>query len=115
MSADELDLLEFFAVEPVVLEPGVPWFYNDSAYQTRDERCTLSFAVSPAAGDVRILLSVDGVALYELNARSVEDIRRHIDPRGESLEIRTARAASIWLRVKPHICISDIRDEVTGC
>jgi hypothetical protein len=105
LSIEEVELLSFFEVEPTACEPELPWVYNDSVYEVRDARCQLSFAIAPAAKDVRVLLNLDGVLLYELNAVAIEDVRLHKDKGRESLEIIVSRGDSVWLRTKPNISI----------
>src|SRR5436190_9967813 len=106
LSIDEVDLLNFFAVEPTPLEPGIPWAYNDSVYETSDGRRHISFAVAPSVKDVRILLKLEDTLAYELNAVGVEDIRYHNDKGRESVEIIVSAVDSIWLRIRPNISIT---------
>jgi hypothetical protein len=75
ITATEIDLLSFFEVEPKARDEAVPWPYNDFLYETARGRFHISFAVNPAYRDVRFILSVDGQAIYELNALGVTDVR----------------------------------------
>ncbi|HET6828242.1 MAG TPA: hypothetical protein VFH35_06165, partial [Ramlibacter sp.] len=68
ISAEELDLLVFFEKEPIRLDADVPWPYNEHVYEVSRGDMSLSFAVHPAHRDIRIILTREGVALYELNA-----------------------------------------------
>lgn len=106
MSVDELDLLNFFSTAPEQLDPDVPWTYNDSVYAIVDGHVQISFAIAPFVKDVRIILTSDGVPLYELNAVGIEDVKYHNDKGRESLEIMLTARDSVWLRVKPHISIA---------
>ena len=42
--------------------------YNDSVYEVVDGHVQISFANAPSVKDVRMILKLDGVLLYELNA-----------------------------------------------
>jgi hypothetical protein len=106
LSIDEYDLVSFFEMEPTPLDPDIPWVYNDSAYEAGDARCHVSFAIAPFVKDVRVVMKLDSVPVYELNAMGVEDVRCHNDKGRESLEIIISSRDSIWLRVKPTISIS---------
>ena len=106
ISAEELDLLTFFEVEPKMREVDIPWLYNDSVYEVVREDLHLSFAVAPSYKDVRIILKRGEHLLYELNAMDVEDIRYHNEKDREILEIRLNDRDRLWLRVKPAITIA---------
>ncbi len=105
LSINEHDLVQFFSNLPTQLDEGVPWEYNDSVYEASDSRIHVSFAVSPAARDVRILLSVDGICIYELNAMGVDDISYRREKGRESVEVIVAHGHSVWLTVKPQVLL----------
>jgi len=106
LSIDEVDLLNFFEVEPTPLDPELPWVYNDTVYETSDGRLHISFAVAPSVKDVRIILKLDGTLAYELNAVAVDDVRYHNDKGRESVEIIVSAVDRICLRIKPNISIT---------
>jgi hypothetical protein len=96
--AQELELLECFGVEPQLLDPGVPWRYNDALYVVEVDGLSVSFAVQPAYRDVRLIVSRGGQRLYELNAVGVADVRI-IDELGRDIvEVRLSERE--WLRVQ---------------
>jgi hypothetical protein len=105
LSIDEYDLLHFFSAAPTQLDKDVPWQYNDSAYEASDSHVRVSFAIAPAAKDVRILLTIVGACVYEFHALGVEDVRYHQEKARESLEVVVAQWHSVWLSLKPQISI----------
>jgi hypothetical protein len=60
ITAREWELLACIAVEPRLLDPGVPWCYNDAAYLIEVDRLAVSFAIQPAYKDVRLDVSRGG-------------------------------------------------------
>jgi hypothetical protein len=106
ITADELELLSFFGVEPKRLDPDVPWPYNDFLYEIQQGEMSLSFAVAPAYKDVRITWKSGPVGLYEMNAVGVEDVKYHNDGGRESLEVVITPRDRLWLRIVPSIYIS---------
>ncbi|WOB06864.1 hypothetical protein [Piscinibacter gummiphilus] len=105
ITADELELLTFFAIEPKRLDPETTWPYNDFVYEVKRGDMSLSFAIHPAYKDVRIILKHLCASLYELNAVGVEDLKYHNDSGKESLEVIISAKDKLWLRIDPSICI----------
>ena len=105
ISATELDVLSFFACEPERFDPDAVWFYNDNAYTTVRGRTTLTFAVQPSSGDVRLRLLFDDAVVYELNALAVDDLLYHRDGDRETLELRLDARDRLWVSVDPAISI----------
>ena len=96
---------------PVLRDEGVPWVYNDSAYEVTARQTRVSFAVAPAHGDVRIRLWVSGMMLYELNAMGVQDVRLHNDKDREWLEVIISPRQSLRLRIAPEISVAESVDD----
>lgn len=111
ITAEKLELLTFFAVEPKRLDPETTWPYNDFVYEVARGEMSLSFAIHPAYKDVRIILKHLGVSLYELNAVGVEDLKYHNDSGRESLEVIISVNDTLWLRIDPSICIGQQTSE----
>jgi hypothetical protein len=88
---------------------GVPWVYNDAAYQFTNGGTTVCFAVTPAAKDVRLRIDVNGELVYEFQALGVEDVRLQNDRSGDSLLIVILGSHVINLQLKPRICASEIK------
>jgi len=107
LSIDEYALLDFFGTLPVQRDEDVPWVYNDSAYEVTSGETQVSFALAPADRDVRVLLRVRGVLVYELDAMGVDDVKYHNDKGRESLQVIISQRQSIWLRVKPEISLAE--------
>lgn len=105
LSIDEYDLVQFFSALPRQLDEGVPWAYNDSAYEASDSHLHLSFAIAPAVKDVRILVTIGGTCVYECNLTGVADVRYCTEKGCGFLEIVIASSHSVWLTVKPQISI----------
>jgi hypothetical protein len=102
LSVDEYGLLNFFGTVPAQRDDNVP-----SAYEVTNGDAQVSFALTPAARDVRVLLRVSGIPMYELNAMGVEDVKLHNDKGCESLEAIVSERQSIWLRTSPAVSINE--------
>ena len=105
ITAEELELLGFFGVEPKRLDPDVPWPYNHFVYEVQRGDMSLSVAVAPAYKDVRIVWKSGSQALYELNAVGVDDVKYHNDSGRETLEVAISSHDRVWLRIDPLICV----------
>ena len=98
ITATELELLACFGVEPRLLEPDVPWCYNDAVHAVEVDGLSVSFAVQPAYRDVRLIVRRAEQRLFELNAVGVTDVRV-IDECGvHAVEVRLLTEA--WVRVQ---------------
>jgi hypothetical protein len=105
ITAQEWELLSFFEVEPELLDPSVPWMYNDALYRVARNGQHLTFAVQPSCRDVRLVLSTGEKTLYELTARGVDDVLYRKDDGVETIEIRLDQRNSVLLSLKPQIQI----------
>jgi hypothetical protein len=105
ITATDLDLLTFFEVEPKPRDADVPWPYNDFLYETTRGEFQISCAIAPAYKDVRLILSLRGSTLYELNAVGVNDVRYEKDGSGELLEVIVSSRESLTLRLRPEVSI----------
>ena len=105
-SAEELDLLGFFGMEPKRMDVDVPWPYNDFLYEVQVGDLSLSFAIAPACKDVRIILKAGNRVVYELNAVGVDDVKYHNDNGRETLEVVISTRDRLWVRVTPTIQLS---------
>jgi len=105
ITANDLDLLSFFEVEPTPRDADVPWPYNDFLYETSRGDHRISFAVAPAYKDVHCMLAVGGSTMYELTALGVDDVRYLKDTTGELLEIILSARETVTLRLRPFVRI----------
>ena len=105
ITAQEWELLSFFEAEPEFLDPEVPWAYNDALYRVRVKQNIVSFAVQPAYRDVRLILSIDDLNVYELSAMGVADVRYRKESGIETIEILLHERNSVVLSLKPHVQI----------
>lgn len=80
LSIQEIDLLDFFEVEPNRPEPDIPWTYDNSVYEVGDS-LRLFFGVTPSSKDVSLELRVGDDILYELSALGIEDVHYHKEKR----------------------------------
>src|SRR5262245_38926348 len=101
ITAQEWELLGCFGVEPELLDAGVPWCYNAATYTVEVDGLSLSFVVEPASYEVRVLVRRGSQRLYELNARSVKDIRVIDEPGRDLLEICLTDRESVLIQVRP--------------
>lgn len=111
-SATELELLTFFEAVPELYDPSETWCYNDALYQVARNGIELSFALSPADYDVRIVLKHGEHRLYELNAIGVADVRYLLDGTRETLEVALTPTDRLLLRLKPCITIDHVAGQV---
>ena len=105
ITATELELLTFFEVQPVLLDPAHPWPYNDAEYRVSRDDETLLFRLSPAYRDTHIVLQRAGQTVYELEAEGLHDVRYHVDGERESLELVIAGESRLFLTLKPQVSI----------
>lgn len=105
ISVEELDLLTFFECEPKVLDPDVPWGYNDLLYEFESGEYSLSFAIAPSYVDVRLIIKRGQEMFYELNSLGIDNVIYHNDSGRETLELVINSQDRLWLRLKPHISI----------
>ncbi len=105
LSVEAVDLVNFFGAEPMQQDSTVPGAYNDSAYEAVEAQTHLSFSIALCVKDVRILLTVCRVPVFELNAMGARDVRLHIGKGRDSSEVVLTPRNSIWLYVKPQTSI----------
>lgn len=112
ITAKEWELLACFGVEPQMLDPGVSWVYNDSAYLVEVDGFSVSFAVQPSYRDVRLIIRRGGQRLYELNAVGVADVRVMDDPQCDIVEVRLSDREWLRLQLRPKFEITHGFDPV---
>lgn len=105
LSATELELLTFFEVPPVFVDPLAPWPYTHAVYQVCRGDDVLEVAISPADFDICIALRRDGRTIYELSATAVEDVKYLRDGKRETLEVCLTSRDRLFIRLKPDISI----------
>jgi hypothetical protein len=98
ITAQEWELLRCFAAEPKLLDPDVPWCYNDAAYGVEVDGLSVSFAVQPAYKDVRLIVRRGEQRLFELNAVGVMDVRVVDEPGRDIVAVRLSESG--WLRMQ---------------
>jgi len=114
ITANDLDLLTFFEVEPKPRDADVPWPYNDFLYETTRDDHRITFAVAPAYKEVHCILTVGESIIYELTALGVQDIRYSKDSIGELLEVIVSARETIALRLRPTVRIEHRVEVASG-
>ena|ERR1700748_2559197 len=101
ITAKELEFLACFGVEPRLLSPDEPWYYNDAAYIVEIDGLTVSFAIQPSYRDVRLLVRRNDQRLYELNALNVGDVRVIDEPGRDAIEIWLSNREWMVVQLRP--------------
>ncbi|GAB3354138.1 hypothetical protein GCM10027430_21190 [Lysobacter tyrosinilyticus] len=106
ITAEELELLSFFEVEPERADPDRPWPFNDFSYRVTLDSYLVEFGIYPAHRDLSFSISHNGAMLYNFVALSVNDVRYHKDSDVETLEIVVSSRESVWLRLRPSLLVT---------
>jgi len=113
VSVDETELLSFFEVFPDIRDEGVPWPYNCYTYNLSATNMDLSFTIKPAYKDVRLVLRASTGVAYELDAKSVEDVRYHKEQEVETLEVVLNLRDTLWLTLRPTLrIVHDVQQRI---
>jgi hypothetical protein len=113
MSAQQWEFLSFFKVEPKTLD-DTSWPYNDFLYEVERGDLRLSCAIEPASRDIRLILKLKGIKIYEFNAMGVQDVKYTQEANGtEMLQIIINDQEDMRLVVKPGIVINHSYEEPT--
>jgi hypothetical protein len=105
-------LLGCFGVDPKLLDPDVPWCYNDALYVAEVDGLSVSFAIQPSYRDVRIIVHRGSQRLYELNAVGIIDVRVLDEPARDIIEIRLSEREWLRMQVRPRFEITQGFDPV---
>ncbi len=105
ISVEDWQLLSLFEVEPTLLDPGEPWYYNDAVYEVVQGDLSLSFAISPAYRDVKLMVLLNSDVLFEFTSQDVEDVCYSKADTIERLTIKVDQRTQIELVIKPRIAI----------
>ena len=108
ITAEEIELLTFFEVEPKARHTNGPWPYNDFLYEVQQGDIALTFSIDPAYKDLRLAMRFRTQTTYELIATGIEDIKYHNDSGRETLEVLITPTDRLLLRIKPRIEINHI-------
>ncbi len=106
ITAEELELLSFFEVEPSRADKDIPWPYNDFSYQVELGAYLVVFGIAPSYPDVSLTISFNGAEIYNFSGQSLRDVRYHKSSDHETLEIVVSERDTIWLRLRPSIMIT---------
>ncbi len=106
ITAEELELLSFFEVEPTRADPGIPWPYNDLTYKVELGSYAVVFGIAPSYPDLSFSISHNGSEIYSFTGLAIKDVRFHKNQDFETLEIVISDKDAIWLRLRPTIMIT---------
>jgi hypothetical protein len=106
VKVEELELLSFFAVEPVRADKDAPWPYNEFTYGVAAGPFSVEFKIYPACRELSLSVCLDGAELYSFAAVMIKDVRYHNQPDREVLEIVVSERESIWFRLRPSMFIA---------
>ncbi len=107
----ELPLLACFGVEPRLLDPRTPWFYNAAVYEVEVDTVSVSFTIEPACGEVRIVVRRRGQRVFELNAKLVSDVRVIDEPGVDAVEIDMTAGSWLRMQLRPTFEITQAFDD----
>jgi hypothetical protein len=101
ITATELEMLACFGIEPQLLEPSIPWCYNDALYTLEVDGLLVSFAIAPAYRDVRIIIKRIDQRLFEFNSMGVADVRVIDEPGVDAVEVVISERSWLRLQLRP--------------
>ncbi len=101
ISVQEYELLEFFGVEPQLVDHDIPWTYNDATYHLEMPDVATTFTVSPSYGDVTLVIRRGAEEIVHFSARQVDDIRLVADANYEALQIDLGKNGQVTVRIRP--------------
>jgi hypothetical protein len=113
ITVDEIQLLSFFAVQPVTLDREAPWPYTSYSFEVLIGGVSVVFKIEPAYRDVRLVVKVGDSILYDLTAKLVKDVIYHQDTNRETLEILVNDRDRLWLALRPEVrVIHDVAQRI---
>ena len=81
----DYELVAFFEAEPVVLDPGAPWFYNTLDFQTGRNGIEVHCRICPSHGELIARLMLEGQELAKYELRGAQAFRLTMDKAREVL------------------------------
>ncbi len=100
------ELIAFFEADPVVLVPGIPWFYNTLQFQTLRNGVEVQCDIVPSEGALIVRLMLDGRELAKYELHGAEAFRLVMDKGREVLVASFApgsRLDNFALQLKPRV------------
>ena len=105
LTIKQLELLEFFQVEPRSVGSDPPWPYNQFTYEVELDELLLKCTINPADQDLDIVLTKNSKLLYQMNAENVHNLRLLKDNGRLTLEVELNARSRVLLKLKPRISI----------
>jgi hypothetical protein len=102
---EDYELIAFFEVEPVILDPGVPWLYNTLTFLTSRDEFEVRLQISPSYGHLTLHLKLAGRDLLGLDLQHVDAIRLESRNGDDVLFVSCEPRSSFALQLKPHVHI----------
>jgi hypothetical protein len=91
----EHELLALFEVEPVVLDPDVPWAYNTVTFTTNRGQDEVRCVLVPGYSEIGLTWSRDGRAIVQLALERVKAVHAEMDDAGERLIVAFSEKVSL--------------------
>ena len=101
ITANELELLACFGVEPKLDEPGTPWAYNEALYLVEVDGLSVSLAVQPSDRYLRLIVRRGEQTLFEINGVGVQDLKVIHERAVDELEIVLSEGSSLNMQLRP--------------
>lgn len=101
ITATELQFLGCFGAEPKLLDPDLPWCYNDAVYRAVVGDFAISFAIQPSYRDVRIVVRLEERVIFEFNGVEVADVQIIDQPGLDAVEVSLTDRSRLRLRLRP--------------
>ncbi|MGL4461801.1 MAG: hypothetical protein ACRDD1_10145 [Planctomycetia bacterium] len=103
IKATELELLECFAVEPQLLDPGDPWCFNTATYRVVVGGFAIAFTIAPGYKDVEIIVECDGRRWFAFHSMGIKDVKFAGGRGVDALEIIIDSRSSIRFQIRPTV------------
>jgi len=105
---DDLAFFAFFEVEPILLDPSVPWVYNTATYETVRDGCLVHFRIQPSYSTLRVTLIIEDREISEAEVAEFKDLEIVADNGRETLIARfgDCAASALYLTLKPKVRLS---------
>ena len=104
---EEWELLAFFESEPVILDPGIPWRYNELRFETRRGGDTFHCVIVGDYGRIKFQWWYRDELRVDLNLNWVRGmtIANGGGRDAMTLSFRDAYLLDLELQLRPHVCI----------
>ena len=105
LAIKQLELSEFFGVEPISLDSDSLWPYGHFTYKVSTGDLSLSCSIDPADQDIEIVVTKNLASYYHMNADNILDLRLLKDNDKSTLEVTLDTRSRVLFKLKPRISI----------